>query len=174
MLTIDNFVFDTLKRVEDIKIGNCLDIRSYKKNRKILIEKLKDGFNLYEDGFYKEEFLQLTKDELKKILKNIEKKEFPRSNKLRFYVLDSKESSVCRANYREEIEQDDQEKIAISIEIPYEEFVLVKKIIEQFDAIIKNIEYINIIRMEIDMFEEEFDNFKKIFKDKLEIKIFKL
>ncbi|MGL5616597.1 MAG: hypothetical protein ACRDD2_10290 [Sarcina sp.] len=173
MLTIDNFVFDTLKRLEEINIGNCLDIRSYKKNRKVVIEKLENGFNLYEDGFYKEEFLELTKEELKKILKSIEKKEFPRSNKLRFYVLESRESSVCRANYREEIEIEEEEKIAVSVETPYDEFALVKKVIEDWNGEIETIEYIDIIRIRVNMLEEDFENLREIFKDKLEIKIFK-
>lgn len=112
MLTIDNFVFDTLKRLDEINIGNCLDIRSYKKNRKVVIEKLENGFNLYEDGFYKEE------------------------------------------------------KIAISIEMPYDEFILVKKAIENYDGEIETIEYIDIIKVRANMLEENF-------KDKLEIKIFK-
>ncbi|MGL5764596.1 MAG: hypothetical protein ACRCX8_03030, partial [Sarcina sp.] len=111
MIIIDNFVFDTLKKLDEIEIGNCLDIRSYKKNRKVIIEKLENAFNLFEDGYRKEEFLNLTKDELKKLLKIIEKIEFPRSNRLRFYVLDSKDGSVCRANYREEIEIIEEEEL---------------------------------------------------------------
>lgn len=108
MLVIDNFVGDTLKRLEQIAPLNCLDIRSYKKNRKIVIEKLEEGYNLYEEGFHEEVFYNLSKEELKKLLKIIEKREFPRSNKLRLYVLDSRESSVARANYRQEVEEEEQ------------------------------------------------------------------
>lgn len=57
MFTINNFAFDSIKKLDELKLYNCLDIRSYKKNRKVIIEKLKDTFNVYEDGYEKENFL---------------------------------------------------------------------------------------------------------------------
>ncbi|MGL4454205.1 MAG: DUF1949 domain-containing protein [Sarcina sp.] len=174
MLTIDNFVFDTIKRLDTIEVGNCLDIRSYKKNRKVIIEKLEESYNLYEDGFYKEEFLDLTKEELKKILRGIEKKEFPRSNKLRFYVLDSREESVCRANYREEIEEKEEEGILAYIELPYAEITPLKKIIDDHDGVVEKIDYRDIVGIKINILEEEFDILKEALKDKLEVKLYKL
>ncbi|MCI9304479.1 MAG: hypothetical protein HFJ13_10250 [Clostridium sp.] len=70
---------------------NCLDIRTYKRDRSIIIEKLENGYNLYEDGFEKKEFKNLSQIELKKLLKVLQKKEFPRSNIVRFYVLDKRQ-----------------------------------------------------------------------------------
>ena len=40
---------------------------------------------MYEDGFSTEIFTGLDKDELIKLLKKLQKKEFPRSNMVRFY-----------------------------------------------------------------------------------------
>lgn len=57
MFTIDNFAFDSIKKLDELKLYNCLDIRSYKKNRKVIIEKLEDTFNVYEDGYEKENLL---------------------------------------------------------------------------------------------------------------------
>lgn len=57
MFTINNFAFDSIKKLDELNLYNCLDIRSYKKNRKVIIEKLKDTFNVYEDGYEKENFL---------------------------------------------------------------------------------------------------------------------
>lgn len=70
---------------------NCLDIRTYKRDRSIIIEKLENGYNLYEDGFEKKEFKNLSQIELKKLLRVLQKKEFPRSNIVRFYVLDKRQ-----------------------------------------------------------------------------------
>ena len=59
MFTIDNFAFDSIKKLDELKLYNCLDIRSYKKNRKVIIEKLENTFNVYEDGYEKREFLNI-------------------------------------------------------------------------------------------------------------------
>ena len=70
---------------------NCLDIRTYKRDRSIIIEKLENGYNLYEDGFEKKEFKNLSQIELKKLLKVLQKKGIPRHNIVRFYVLDKRQ-----------------------------------------------------------------------------------
>lgn len=69
MIPIDNFIEDAVRKLKKMKLLNCLDIRTYKRDRSVVIEKLEDGYNLYEDGFEKEEFKNLSLDELKKLLK---------------------------------------------------------------------------------------------------------
>lgn len=76
MLAIDNFVGDTLKRLEQIAPLNCLDIRSYKKNRKIVIEKLEEGYNLYEEGFHEEVFMTYLRKNLRSYLKLLKRGNF--------------------------------------------------------------------------------------------------
>ncbi|MEN8075509.1 hypothetical protein ABFP60_01035 [Clostridioides difficile] len=87
MIPIDNFIEDAIKKLKKMKPLNCLDIRTYKRDRSVVIEKLEDGYNLYEDGFENAEFNNLSLDELKRLLKIMQKKEFPRSNIVRFYTL---------------------------------------------------------------------------------------
>ena len=173
MIAIDNFVFDSMKRLEDLKPYNCLDIRSYKKNRKVIIEKLENKYNLYEYGFHKEEFKDLSKEELKKLLNTIEKREFPRSNKLRFYILDSIDSSVCRANYREEIEEDlEEEKIGVFLECSYNMFAPIKNIIEENNDEIKNSNFSNNVTIEALLSEDTYKKIKNFIKDKLNISMY--
>ncbi|MGL4991616.1 MAG: hypothetical protein ACRCYE_13695 [Sarcina sp.] len=173
MIIIDNFVFDTLKKLDEIEIGNCLDIRSYKKNRKVIIEKLENAFNLFEDGYRKEEFLNLTKDELKKLLKIIEKIEFPRSNRLRFYVLDSKDGSVCRANYREEIEIiEEEELINVIIESSYSKYMPIKNIIEEHNCIINEIDFLHYVIIKASLTDEVNEILKEYIKNILDVRMY--
>jgi hypothetical protein len=91
LIPIENFIEDVFKKLKKMKPLNCLDIRTYKRDRSIIIEKLENGYNLYEDGFEKKEFKNLSQIELKKLLRVLQKKEFPRSNIVRFYVLDKRQ-----------------------------------------------------------------------------------
>lgn len=173
MIVIDNFVFDTLKRLDEIEIGNCLDIRSYKKNRKVVIEKLENLFNLFEDGYRKEEFLDLTKDELKKLLKGIEKIEFPRSNKLRFYILDSKDGSVCRANYREEVEViEEEDMIDLIIESSYSNYIPIKNIVEDNNGIISEIDFFEHVIIKASLSEKAHKILKEYIKNTLDVRMY--
>lgn len=173
MLTIDNFVFDTLKRLDSLKMGNCLDIRSYKKNRKVIVEKLEDTYNVYEDGFVKEEYLDLSKEDLKKLLKTIEKVEFPRSNKLRIYILSEKEESSCRANYREEFEVIEEEIfIGLHVELPYSLLTPVKNMIEILDGEVTDVIYGADISIVALIPEDNLESFKNFLKDNPNAKIF--
>lgn len=92
MINKDSFIADTLKRLEKLEVGKCLDIRTFKKDRKVVIEKLAVNYNVYEEGFEKQSFMNLEVQDMKKLLKTLEKREFPRSNKLRVYVVDAKEA----------------------------------------------------------------------------------
>ncbi len=91
MIPIDNFISDAIKKLKKMEDGNCLDIRTYKRDRSILIEKIGNKYNIYENGFEKQVFKSVEEVELKKILKIIQRKEFPRSSMVRFYKLERKE-----------------------------------------------------------------------------------
>lgn len=88
MISIDKFIDEAMRKIKKMNNLNCLDIRTYKRDRSVLIEKVEDKYNLYENGFYKEEFKELTYEELKKLLKIMHRKEFPRSSMVRFYKLE--------------------------------------------------------------------------------------
>lgn len=92
MINKDSFIADTLKRLEKLEVGKCLDIRTFKKDRKVVIEKLAVNYNVYEEGVEKQSFMNLEVQDMKKLLKTLERREFPRSNKLRVYVVDAKEA----------------------------------------------------------------------------------
>ena len=76
-----------LERLKKMPLTHCLDLRSYKRDRSVLI--VKDGesmFRVIENGFHKEVF-EVDLAGLRTLLKKLLKREFPRSNKLRIYML---------------------------------------------------------------------------------------
>jgi hypothetical protein len=75
------------ERLKKLPVGHYLDMRTYKRNRAVIIVKMTDDdLFVIEDGFFKERF-QVNVDKLKKLLVTIMKKEFPRSHKIRLYVM---------------------------------------------------------------------------------------
>jgi hypothetical protein len=76
-----------LRRLEKLPAGHALDLRTYKRNRSVLIRRTgEDEFSVAEDGFHKEDF-RVPLSGLKKLLKTLLKREFPRSAKIRVYDL---------------------------------------------------------------------------------------
>ena len=87
MIDKDTFIPVILKKAKSLPIGNCLDIRTYKRNRSVLlIREGEDSYRIIENGFYKNEFRASFK-ELRKIFKKLLKLEFPRSHKIRVYKM---------------------------------------------------------------------------------------
>jgi len=75
------------EKLKKLPVGHHLDLRTYKRNRSVIIVKITDDDLLViEDGFFKDIF-QVNSDKLKKLLMTILKKEFPRSHKIRLYVM---------------------------------------------------------------------------------------
>lgn len=89
MIDISNFIDITLIKLKSLEIGQGLSLLTFKKDRKITIIKNDNCFSLYEDGFYKENFFNLDYKNLKKLLKTLGRKEFPRSNKLHVEIIDN-------------------------------------------------------------------------------------
>lgn len=173
MFTIDNFAFDSIRKLNELKPYNCLDIRSYKKNRKVVIEKLENTFNVYEDGYEKREFIELSKEELKKLLRSIEKIEFPRSNKLRVYVLETKDQSSCRANYRDENAlENEEEKLSIFIEASYSSYEAIKGLIEANNDLIEEVNFSHNVTIKANVSLETYSLLKIFIKDRQDISIF--
>lgn len=76
------------ERLKTVPISHCLDLRTYKRNRSVMITKLaEDDLLVVENGFFKERF-RVKPEKLRKLLKTLMKKEFPRSRKIRLYILD--------------------------------------------------------------------------------------
>jgi hypothetical protein len=75
------------ERLQNLPTGHYLDLRTYKRNRSILIVKMdEDDLLIIEDGFFKERF-RINSDKLKKLLSALLRKEFPRSHKIRLYPM---------------------------------------------------------------------------------------
>lgn len=83
-----------LKRMKKLKVGQCVDMRSFKRNRSVVIVCCgEDSFRVVEDGFFQEVWDNQSTEKVKRLLKTLLKKEFPRSNKIRLYTLDSYEDA---------------------------------------------------------------------------------
>ena len=82
-------IVDTVcERMKTLPVSHCLDLRTYKRNRSVVIAKLaEDELLVIEDGFFKERF-RTKPEKLRKVLKTLIRKEFPRSRKIRLYVLE--------------------------------------------------------------------------------------
>jgi hypothetical protein len=91
MLNKDNCIPIIILKLKKIKIGEKIELRPYKRNRSVLIEKLENNyFRITENGFFQDVF-EISSKELNRILKKILKREFPRSHKIRVYHLASDE-----------------------------------------------------------------------------------
>jgi hypothetical protein len=85
MINKEAFLKVILKKAEKLPTGHYLDIRTYKRNRYVLLIKISpESFKIIEEGFYKKEYQAEFKN-LRKILKKLLKLEFPRSHKIRIY-----------------------------------------------------------------------------------------
>ena len=83
-----------MNKLKKLPIGHAIDLRTYKRNRSVVIARIgKDSFDVVEKGFHDDRF-QLPLSKIKKLLKNLMKKEFPRSTKIRCYDLGESEADV--------------------------------------------------------------------------------
>lgn len=73
------------ERIGKLPVGHYLDMKTYKRNRTVIIAKINERELLVvENGYFKDTFL-IKPDKLRKLLKTLVKKEFPRSKKIRLY-----------------------------------------------------------------------------------------
>ena len=81
-------IIDTVcERLKKLPVSHYLDMRTYKRNRSVIIVKLSDGDLLViENGYFEEQFAVKT-EKLRKLLRALLKTEFPRSRKIRLYVM---------------------------------------------------------------------------------------
>ncbi len=81
-------------RLSKLQHGQCLDMRTFKRDRSVaFIRTGDDSFTVVERGFHEEIWEGLTAEDIKKLMKTMLKREFPRSNKIRLYALDSFEDA---------------------------------------------------------------------------------
>ncbi len=74
-------------KLDKLPCGHALDLRTYKRNRSVIILKqTEDAYRFIENGFSQERFT-VPASKVKKTLQKLLKKEFPRSRKVRLYEL---------------------------------------------------------------------------------------
>jgi hypothetical protein len=81
-------IIDTVsERLKKLPEGYYLDLRTYKRNRSVIIAKVdEDELLVIENGYFKERFC-IRPEKLRRLLKTLLNKEFPRSRKIRLYVM---------------------------------------------------------------------------------------
>lgn len=85
---------NVMERLAKLERGQCLDMRTFKRNRSVAITRTgNDAFAIVERGFHEESWANLTAEKVKRLLKTLLKREFPRSNKIRLYTLSSFENA---------------------------------------------------------------------------------
>jgi hypothetical protein len=83
-----------MRRLEKLEVGHALDLRTYKRNRSVVIARTgDDSFDVVENGFARERF-EATTGSMRKLLKTLFKREFPRSTKIRLYDLGPADADV--------------------------------------------------------------------------------
>lgn len=83
-----------LRKLKTLPVGHAIDLRTYKRNRSVVIKRTADDvFDVVEQGFHEDRFL-IPSAKLKKLLKLLLKREFPRSTKIRLYDLGEAEADV--------------------------------------------------------------------------------
>lgn len=87
MLDVASLYSQLSQRLKRLEHGHYLDLRSYKRDRSVLFIRENDSrLRVIEKGFEQHDF-QIEMGELKKVLKEMIKREFPRSQKLRLYEM---------------------------------------------------------------------------------------
>lgn len=87
MIDKTKIVDTVLERLKKLPLWHYLELRTYKRNRSVVIvKKAEDEVVVIEDGYFKGQF-RVSPEKLKKVLKTLLRKEFPRSHKIRLYVM---------------------------------------------------------------------------------------
>ena len=82
MLDIKNFTRTPIEKLKKMKIGDKMELLTYKRDRKVVIVKIGEEIcNVLEDGFEVVEYSAIENSQLSKLLKQLQRIEFPRSNK---------------------------------------------------------------------------------------------
>ena len=94
---------ELLKRLDKLPVGECIDVRSYKRDRSLLIVKINDDeARIIENGFSQSDALY-PRGAWKRELKSLVSHEFPRSTKLRLYNLGMFQEQHTKTHIRKRI-----------------------------------------------------------------------
>ncbi len=77
-----------LRRLARLPEGHAVELLTYKRNRGMtLVRRGGDAFLVLEYGYLEQRFPDVPMDKLEKLCKTVLKREFPRSTKVRLYLL---------------------------------------------------------------------------------------
>jgi hypothetical protein len=83
-----------MNKLKKLPVGHAIDLRTFKRNRSVVIARVdEDKFDVVQKGFGEDRFL-IPLSKMKKLLKTLLKKEFPRSTKMRLYDLGKSAADV--------------------------------------------------------------------------------
>lgn len=88
MVDLSNFIDFTFIKLKRLEINQGVSILTFKKDRKVSVMKRENYYDVIEDGFFKETFTNLDDKGVRKLLKSMVKKEFPRSNRLHLSIIE--------------------------------------------------------------------------------------
>ena len=95
MIDKANALETVIRKLDNLPVGHAIDLRTYKRNRSVVIRRTApDAFDVVEDGFFQDRF-RVSRSKMKKLLKALFRKEFPRSTKIRLYDLGEAEADVA-------------------------------------------------------------------------------
>jgi len=76
-----------LTRLKKLPLNHAIDLRTFKRDRYVVIRRVADDqFDVARNGYERKRYSEPLK-RMRKLLKTLLKKEFPRSNKIRLYDL---------------------------------------------------------------------------------------
>lgn len=90
LFDIKGFTKTPIEKLTKLKVGDKIELLTYKKDRKVII--IKKDLNIYdviEDGFNNNKFEDISLNQLEKLLKKLQRIEFPRSNKYFLKIIPS-------------------------------------------------------------------------------------
>ena len=87
MIDLQQAIPTVLKRLKGLDVGECMELCSYKRDRCLLLMPREGGEILVIERGFEEHRFEVAPEKLKKLLKTLVRREFPRSTKLRLYDL---------------------------------------------------------------------------------------
>jgi len=77
---------EIMQRIKKIKTGEGILLQPYKKDRSVCVVRRAGHYHVHERGFARNDFV-VENRKIKKLLKTLCRREFPRSNKIRLTIL---------------------------------------------------------------------------------------
>jgi hypothetical protein len=92
MIHINGLIPTLEKKLAGLPEGHSLDVRTFKRDRQVIVTKLPgDRLRVIENGFERKRF-ETDLNGLRRLMKTLTRRDFPRSSRLRLYTLNPTET----------------------------------------------------------------------------------